>query len=87
MSVEFTQYLRPNGRKQLIYIELDEETEDKAEQIIAKGLTFECEVLSDDITCSFTITDPEEGDLDIELCPNGPRVPDAVKRLIMRHKL
>ena len=83
MAVQFTQYLRPHGKRQLIEIDLDEATEKKAQEIKAAGLCFECEVLGDDITCSFTVTDGLRGvDVDIRLATNGPEVPIKVAELI-----
>lgn len=82
MSVKFTQYLRPNGRKKTIYIELKPEIEKMADTIIDMNYRFEAEVLRDDITCSFTITNDEEGDVYIILVPNGPEVPQKISEMI-----
>ena len=79
--IPFTQYLRPDGRPKRVTIERSAAIESKAADILKQGLVFECEVLHDG-TISLTITDPDEGDLAIELCPNGPAVPEAVDRLI-----
>ena len=85
--VPFTQYLRPDGRKVDEAIEMDGATCTKAQLIIDAGYRFEAEVLMNGV-CSFTIVgyDPrieEESDVAIKLCPNGPKVPEAVKDLIM----
>lgn len=85
--IPFTQYLRPNGRPVPVEIDRPPEIEAKAEAILAKGLIFECEHLSNGYA-SFTISDPEEGvDLAIELCPNGPDVPATIDRLIQKFNL
>ncbi len=81
MAIPFTQYLRPDGRRHRVTIQLDVVTEDKARKIIERGLTFETEVLANGLV-SFTITDEEEGDLAIEISPNGPNVPEAIKKLV-----
>lgn len=92
MSIPFTQYLMPRGQKQSIDIDLSEdypEAEAKAQEILSKGFIFECEMLSDYATVSFTITHPtlDNGapfDLDCILAKNGPDVPSKVAELIMR---
>lgn len=81
--VPFTQYLRPRGDRLYVHIEVAPELAAKAHAIIARGLAFECEELSTG-QVSLTITDPEEGDLDIRVVPNGPGVREAVEDLISR---
>lgn len=58
----------------------------KARAIIARGFAFECEVLRSG-EASLTITDPEEGDLDIRIVMNGPDVRAAVEDLVTRFGL
>lgn len=82
-EINFTQYLRPDGRAVPVRIARPVEIAAKAEAIIARGFRFECEQLSSG-DVSLTITDPDEGDMDIEVVPNGPEVPAAVDRLIER---
>lgn len=79
--VPFTQYLRPHGERRDVFIEISPDIAAKAHAIIARGLVFECEELSSG-EVSLTITDPEEGDLDIRVVPNGPGVREAVEDLI-----
>lgn len=81
--IPFAQYLRPDGRRREVSIEVAPEIADKARAIIARGLCFECEELATG-QVSLTITDPEEGDLDIRLVSNGPGVRDAVEDLVRR---
>lgn len=81
--IPFTQYLRPNGRRKEVTIEVSPDVASKAHAIIARGLAFECEELSTG-QVSLTITDPEEGDLDIRVVPNGPGVREAVEDLVSR---
>lgn len=86
MAIPFTQFLRPDGERRSISIERSQTIEAKARQIRSAGYFFEAEALHDG-TISLTITDPDEGDVAIELCPNGPEVPEAVDRLVENFKL
>lgn len=81
--IPFTQYMRPTGRPMPVSIERPADIIAKAEAILSRGLVFECEMLPDGMV-SLTITDPDEGDIDIELVANGASVPDAVDRLVLR---
>ena len=83
-AIPFTQYLMPDGRAAEVSIDRPDEIAAKAQRIIAKGYRFECEMLSDRQTISLTITDPDEGDVEIEVVENGPDVPLAVDRMIER---
>lgn len=83
-SIQFTQYLMPDGRKAEVTIDRPDDIAVKAREIIARGFRFECEMLSDRESISLTITDPDEGDLDIEVVQNGPEVPLAVDRMVLR---
>ena len=83
--VPFTQYLRPNGRAQAVQIDRPDDIADMAKAIVACGFRFECEELMNGI-CSFTIADDNQ-DYAIELCPNGPGVPDSVDKLIRNFDL
>lgn len=88
MPIPFTQYLMPNGRKTRVFIALDPETEAKAERILEAGYEFEIEMLSDHVTISMTIYDPElDQDIAAEICENGPQVPISVKKLISEFEL
>ena len=81
-SIPFTQYLMPDGKK-AVTIDRPDDIAAKAREIIARGFRFECEMLSDRKSISLTITDPDEGDLDIEVVQNGPDVP-PVDRMVLR---
>lgn len=84
MSVEFTQYLMPDGRKKQVFIDLDTPTEAKAQAIIATGYRFEIEMLST-LAISATIHNPlTEEDEDCELMNNGPEVPVRITAMINR---
>lgn len=80
-TVNFTQYLRPNGAKVPVSIEVSDELGPKVDAIYEAGFHFECEVLTDDTTCSFTIGD-DHGDYANELCTNGETVPTHVEKMI-----
>lgn len=80
MSIPFTQYLLPDGRKKIIEIDLDEIYGDAANMIIDSGCVFEIEILNTG-HISMTISDDED-DLFIEVCNNGPDVPIRVMKMI-----
>jgi len=85
--IQFTQYLRPNGRTQTIHIEMDEETEKKAAELIESGAVFEAEVLSNGIVsleCLNTAVDEDDPRfyLSARLVENGPAVVSVVKTLV-----
>lgn len=86
MTVSFTQYLLPNGRKSPVEISLSEPVEKMAHELIERGHRFECEMLSDYSTVSFTISaiDPDEPDVAITLCKNGPTVPGKIEEMITK---
>lgn len=81
-NIPFTQYLRPNGQKRAVVIDRPDDIAAKAERIIAKGFRFECEELATG-HCSFTISD-DKADHEIIVVPNGPGVPAAVDRLVLK---
>lgn len=84
--IPFTQYMLPNGRRQETSIEVDADVATKARELIAEGLCFECEVLTTG-SVSLTITDPEEGDLDIRIHANGPGIREAVEDMVREFDL
>jgi len=81
-QIAFTQYLRPNGRQEIVHIERPDDIAAQAEKIVAAGFALECEVLMTGHV-SFSIAG-DKGDVDIEVVPNGPGVPDAIDRMITR---
>lgn len=80
-TIPFTQYMMPNGRKVPVSIEVADDVYATATKLIDAGLCFECEVLTTG-QVSMTITDPEEGDLDIRVRPNGPGIREAVEDMV-----
>jgi hypothetical protein len=82
MSIKFTQYLRPNGRRETITVDRPQEIEDKANRIIETGFVFEAEVLTTGHV-SLTVADREaEEDVAIRICTNGPIVLDKIDEMI-----
>lgn len=84
MGIEFTQYLRPNGRRSTVSIEREDATEHEARFFIDKGGRFECEELMTGHVSLTAVFPTEEGDEDIaiEVVSNGPAVPTAVDQLV-----
>ncbi len=83
-EIPFTQYLRPHGRPVPVTIDRPSNIADIARRLISVGYRFEIEELADR-TVSMTVEDADvdtEGPLAIELCANGPDVPDTVDRLV-----
>ena len=86
IPVEFTQYLRPDGRQKSVTMHVADDLCSQYEAIKEVGARLECEVLMTE-EVSLTIFDPSsEDDFDMELEQNGPDVPAAVDRLIRRFK-
>lgn len=86
MQIEFTQYLRPNGRRTITRLPASVEACSMARALQKEGVRLECEVLSTGVV-SFTAELPGLGDDDDitlahELVDNGPNVPSAVHDLI-----
>lgn len=85
-QIVFTQYLRPNGRRQETTIAVEPETAERAAMILSLGFVFEIEVLMNGMI-SMTIGDPkEEVDVAQEICANSPVVPVTVKKMVMEFK-
>lgn len=84
-SIPFTQFILPNGKRRSTSIEVSDDAAAKALQLIERGLVFECEILSTG-SVSVTITDPEEGDLDIRIVANGPGVREAIEAMVLGFK-
>lgn len=78
--IPFTQYLLPDGDKREIAIERPADIEERATAVINRNARFEAEVLTTG-EISLTVHYKEE-DIAIEICSNGPSVPEAVDRLV-----
>ena len=79
-TVPFTQYLRPDGEKRAMEIEVPDDIAAKAKLIIEAGFRFEIEELMNG-KISMTVSD-DDADYTHEICANGHAVPDHVHKLI-----
>ena len=84
MSIPFTQYMLPRGRKRAEEIDRPTDIEALAQRFIASGGWYECEILT---TGHVSLTacqhvDDEPLDVEIVVCQNGPEIPGAVDRLV-----
>jgi len=96
MSIPFTQFFQPHGRKEVIQIDRPEPIETVAQMLIKAGYRFEIEVLTTGEVSMEILKDvlnPDAMDsLAIKICPNGPTtgkpgeevlgVPETVDALI-----
>lgn len=82
MSIPFTQFLMPDGRRTSVEIDRPEEVESIAQRLILFGCRFEIEMLRTG-EISMTVERGEDETLAIEVCPNGPDVPVCVDRLVI----
>ncbi len=83
-NIPFTQYLRPDGRRQEISIQVSDELGDLADGVLSDDrYAFEAEVLTDgsvSITCA---DQQEQEDIAISICPNAPdKVRNSVEAVI-----
>lgn len=82
MSIPFTRYHLPNGRRSRTSIDRPHTVERWAEAVTDAGWRFEVEVLTTG-EVSLTVHDPDtEEDVAIEVVPNGEGVGAAVDRLV-----
>ena len=80
MSIPFTRYMLPNGRRVQTEIDMPAETEKKARYLIEQGCYFDIEMLQ---TGMISMTCDRGDDLiSIQVCENGPPVVEAVLALI-----
>ena len=80
-DIEFTQFLMPDGRSKIVWIERPSNIVKKAAEIQAAGFCFETEMLSDYKMISLTISDADD-DYAQKVVPNGPKVPEAIDIMI-----
>jgi len=84
--IPFRQYLRPDGRQRKVEIDMPPEVEHLAYGFINAGGRYEAEVLTTgdvSLTAVYDV-DGEDQDIAIELCDNGPGVPEAVEKLVRK---
>ncbi len=80
MAIQFTQYLRPHGRKSTQFIDRPQEIEDKATAVIVAGGRFEMEELMTG-QASLTVA-YGDGDIAHRICSNDKAVPVAVDAIV-----
>jgi predicted hotdog family 3-hydroxylacyl-ACP dehydratase len=84
VTIPFTQFLRPDGRRRAVEFAGSAEIEAMAQAFIARGGWFECEELNTG-QASLTacaLVDDEPQDVAGQIVMNGPEVPAAVERLV-----
>lgn len=80
--IEFTQYLRPDGKTRQVWIEVPRKIQAKSDALINAGYHFNVEELSTgmvSMTCEQRST---ENLISIRVCPNDKHVPENVWDLI-----
>jgi len=86
MSIPFTQYVLPNGRKEPTSIETSKEVDKIAHDLIDAGCRFDIEILRTgqvSMTCEREPENEEDdGILSMEICENGPKIINAVTKLV-----
>ncbi len=84
MSIPFTQYLRPDGRKRATAIDMPADVEALAHAFIERSGWFEVEELTtgDASLTACHLVDGEPQDIAIRVVENGPPVVSAVDALV-----
>lgn len=72
----------PHGRRVGVFIEMPEDTEEKAREIRAAGFNFEIEMLSTGEISMEIFRHKDETSLAAEICQNGPAVRVAVAKMV-----
>lgn len=86
--VQFTQFMRPRGRREAVWIdlELDDDFQHLVNDLAARGVKFEIEELqTGHVSMEAVGPEDEHGDPIVyahEICANGPDVPDRVEKLV-----
>jgi len=81
MSIPFIQFLRPNGERKAVEIDMPDPIEEKARVLLKAGCRFEIE----ELTTGEINMECMVGEICVagEVCPNGPAVPEAVQRMVL----
>lgn len=87
MSIPFTQYKLPDGRKQEVFFSTTPEIEAQAQRFIKAGGRYECEILTTgEVSLTAEINnlydDDESPHMCIQICKNGPDVIKKVEELV-----
>jgi hypothetical protein len=83
IEIEAVQFLRPNGEQRPVRGRVDASAKDGYEAMRRAGCRLTMEELSNGLV-SITIEEPEVGDFDIMVVPNGPQVTVAVVAMLKR---
>lgn len=83
MSIPFTQYLRPNGRREAVTIDMHTTIEEQAQELISAGYVFEIEELMNRVIHMDCSRPQDAMPVALELCENGPPVVQAVQDLVL----
>ena len=81
VDIEIIQFLRPDGRQQMVKTAIPSELKPKYDAIRDAGLRMTAEVLSTG-KVSIWIEDPGRGDFQGAIVNNGPEVPGAIQDLL-----
>lgn len=84
--IPFTQYLRPNGRREAVEINRPDAIEAIAQRFIASGGRYTCEVLTNGMVslAAEKVWEGEERDVVIVLSQNGPVIDEKVDELVSK---
>lgn len=82
MGIPFTQFLRPNGEKVYVSIDMPQEIEQMANYLVEKGYKFEMEQLKTGKIHMDCSKEGAEGPVALELCDDGPSLVKCVERLV-----
>ena len=85
MTIMFTQFHRPNGKRSKVEIDRPTDIDKMARDLVRMGYDFEIEVLRGD-EIHMTVSN-EDGDLCSRICENGPQVPISVDSMIVEAHL
>lgn len=80
MTIIFTRFHKPNGRRSKVEIDRPTDIDKMARDLVRYGYDFEIEVLRGD-EIHMTVSN-EDGDLCSRICENGPQVPISVDEMI-----
>jgi len=84
MSIPFTQFLRPDGRRKDVTIDMPADVEAQAHELIEAGYRFEIEELTTGEIFMTCTTGKDDDPYFNDLCDNGPGVRASVADLVAR---
>ncbi len=80
VPVTFTQFLRPDGRRQSITIDMPDDVGPLVAELTAAGWKLEIEVLREGSVHADVCNSEEQ--LAVVVVPNGPEVPGAIETML-----